>query len=784
MFILKTDFRKDLLVLFIITVLIGTILVLTGGYITKNYFSHMVSGVIGEYGEYDLLFILSGDKENIALEQIKKVVDSTLPGSVLKAGPRVAGSSNYLLKIPEEFKKEEVYSRIYTYFSDIPGIMSKNIITEPRLSIRGFRGETLPVIRPRIEKIEGIDFLYPIGNGIDVIVKSPELVPRVKEQINRILGEYKLLEIRYPLNQHPEDMEKKKKKIIGKIKDEIDGIKVYDVTGTVSSDRVSLLNSLKQMKDFLLSYATTVIISEVEDSSRYSVGGILTARNKDGEKILLKIINNKDNRITCLVQNGSLAADKSSLKVYYHNSENGITYIGQGRINNPRQDLAEALESLNEITPRLNSFLEQSEELITHSDRIGKDLKNINEGLARVEETSRKLNKTLDEWRKEGLTVFLYDLLAVLDDIERNIGDLENIKTELITTSNQLKEIAGLIEEKLVFVPRNNLYNELNDLKNLFLKLSTTLDQNYDLISRQIDGNNSMVASIDTWQDKIKSLLKVENTLNDNVNYDDIGEIASKIEESARVIDTANIENNLTSVRDLMVELKNGQIPVIMEQLTYIQNSLPEMEDKEIVETIELIDSYLAGQVIPGDQIQLLVSGNYKNQELREEVKGIVNNPSVSFFEMESGILQPNPRGELFRILSQVKAVISTIIALIFTLLVMMLDQTLIVSVIKLNGGRGYVYSFVVGGLTFSLICLLSRINFPYLNFNIEFLIGGVIGLIMALLSGMLNPVKKEEWEAGKALGFSPAGIMHEIIIPSGKPGLLYLLNLPKMIFK
>ena len=52
------------------------------------------------------------------------------------------------------------------------------------------------------------------------------------------------------------------------------------------------------------------------------------------------------------------------------------------------------------------------------------------------------------------------------------------------------------------------------------------------------------------------------------------------------------------------------------------------------------------------------------------------------------------------------------------------------------------------------------------------------------MLAGMLNPVSREEWEAGKALGLSPAEIMQEIIIPAAKPGLLYLLNYPKMIFK
>ena len=113
-----------------------------------------------------------------------------------------------------------------------------------------------------------------------------------------------------------------------------------------------------------------------------------------------------------------------------------------------------------------------------------------------------------------------------------------------------------------------------------------------------------------------------------------------------------------------------------------------------------------------------------------------------------------------------------------------MLDQTLIISVIKMNGKKGFIYSFLIGSIIFSSIYYLSQISFPYLNLKIIFLIGGILGIVVGLFSNMLNPVSKEEWEAGKALGFSAGEIMQEIIIPSGKPGLLYLLNYPRMRMK
>ncbi len=784
MFLLKTDFRKDILFLMILSILLGTGLVLIGGYVTDNYFANMVSGLIGEYGEYDLLFTLGSDKEEIALEQIKNIAADTLPGSQFKTGPRVAGSSNYLLKLPEKYKNEEIYINLGKYFSDIPGLMSKTIMTEPRLSIRGFRGVTRPVLRPLIEEIEGIAFLYPSGDGLDIIVKKPEMVPEVKKRLTELLSEYKILEIRYPLNEHPEKLPELQKEIYELIKNE--ATEIIDVTKNNDSGRVSLLTSLKQMKTFLLSYATKVII-KTENSESIPVGSRLMGASEDGRNFELEVIENKAGQLTALIQGGELDDTPVQELVVYYTDHRGnvLEELGYGIINNPRQDLVLALDKLNEITPSLTGFMAQSEQLVDFSGRISKDLANINQGLNQLEQTSQNLKNSLEEWQKEGLSTFLGEILVILDEIKNNIGDINDIQKELIQTSNKLKGGAGLIEEKLAFVPRNNsVYQQLNDLKLLFLQLATGLDDNYDLVAERLNNMGPVLDSIDNWKEKINSLLRVEESLNSGADWQKVEGIIDEIDKTASIIDTSQLQEKLQSIQELLVELQTTQLPVVLNQLTYIQDSLPDLQESEIVETINLIDSYIAGQVIPGDQIQLLIKGSFNSKGVVNKIKGVINNPAVTYIEMDAGILQPNTRGEIFNVLSQVRAVISTIIAFIFTILIMILDQTLIISILRLNRGNGSLYGFLSGGIIFSLICLLSQIRFPYLNFQTEFIIGGVFGLIIALLSRMLNPISEEEWEAGKALGFSPAEIMHEIIIPAGKPGLLYLLNYPKVIFR
>lgn len=785
MFLFKSDFKKDIIILMIATILLGSVLVMIGGYLTDNYFVTMVSGIIGDYGEYDLLFTIASDKEELAFEQIEKIANERLPGSSFRTGPKVAGSTNFFLQIPDEFKNEEIYVDLGKFFDDIPGVMSITTMTEPRLSIRGLRGTTRSILRPMIEEVEGVDFLYTSSDGLDIIVEKPELVADVQKEITDIIDTYTLLEIRYPLDYKVDNIEEIERDIINLVESDLDDVK--NVTGDNDPERLALLTSLEQMQTFLLSYASKVVIQDIEDSSDIFEGSRLLAQTEESTFLELKVIETSGGDVTALIEHGDIENISSKKVDVYSTDTKGQQgeFLARGVVNNPRQDLAVTLENLNEIDPTLDSFIAQSEELIGFSDKLSDNLGNVNQGLGELSDTSQKLTDSLNEWQQQGLSDFLDELLIILDDIRYNVGDISDIQRDLIKTSNRLKEGAALIEEKIAFVPRNNsVYEQLFDLKDVFLLLASNLDDNYDLVSERLDDMNPVISSIDGWQLNIQSLMKVEETLNSGTDLEEVEDIITEIEQTAEVLDTEQLQESLGSIQNILLELQNHQLPIILEQLSYIQNSLPDLKEEEIVETLNLIDSYIAGEVIPGEQIQLLLKGSYNSKSLIDNIKPIVNNPAVTYMEMDSGLLQPNPRAEIFNILTEVRAVISTIIALIFLLFIMILDQSLIISVLKLKNRFAYLYAFLSGGIILSMISFVGQIEFAYLNPQTEFLIGGILGLLVSLLSNMLNPVNYEEWEAGIALGFSPAEIMYEIIIPSGKPGLLYLLNYPKMIFK
>jgi hypothetical protein len=93
-------------------------------------------------------------------------------------------------------------------------------------------------------------------------------------------------------------------------------------------------------------------------------------------------------------------------------------------------------------------------------------------------------------------------------------------------------------------------------------------------------------------------------------------------------------------------------------------------------------------------------------------------------------------------------------------------------------------YAAGVGAIWLGGALALSGAQIPYLRLWHVALIGGVFGMLLALLAEKINPVNQEEVMAGLSLGLPFQTIMREIVIPAGRPGLLQLLNRWKMTMK
>ena len=90
-------------------------------------------------------------------------------------------------------------------------------------------------------------------------------------------------------------------------------------------------------------------------------------------------------------------------------------------------------------------------------------------------------------------------------------------------------------------------------------------------------------------------------------------------------------------------------------------------------------------------------------------------------------------------------------------------------------------YGMAIGAILLTTIFLLSGAGIPYLPWVGVPFIGALIGLVAAHYAEKISPVSSEEVMAGEALGLSMDEIMREIVIPSGRPGLMQKLNQRKL---
>ena len=119
-------------------------------------------------------------------------------------------------------------------------------------------------------------------------------------------------------------------------------------------------------------------------------------------------------------------------------------------------------------------------------------------------------------------------------------------------------------------------------------------------------------------------------------------------------------------------------------------DTLPDLSDAEIGQSIRLINTYLGGQVIPGERVQLLIQGERLNEkELEKIFQAELETPYLHTYSTSAGMVSPDARGEIFRILKEVRSIVAGLLAIIFTMIVLALDHATIFSTLKqLRAGR------------------------------------------------------------------------------------------------
>jgi exonuclease VII small subunit len=804
----------------IIVIIIGSGLSSGIGYLADNYFGDTVDGLLGDYGEFDFLLTINQELEDTATKEVRKIVSEEFPGSRLKKGISIAGKVNYFLRISDELRNTKVFSGVEKKFEQIVGLENASLITEPKIYLRGMVGSSNQILREKIANLAEVDFVLTAGSGLNVIIKSPTDLKVAKQKIEDILNRYQVLQIRFPIVYQSDEMADLNADLYKKLADQFSSEQIKNLYAGQKANLDDLIKTMSQMKKFLLEYATIVQVKlptdiEINSAQRLALSTKsteqLTAGDKIGsDSILLTPLEEEDGVLKTLISRGDSSQITNKEVYLLSNSDRVISSLGKAEIHQPRYLLKKAASETEEAVPRLNTILADIDGL---NQKLLGWLTEYQGNLSQVQTLQQKLTDQQGKLNNLGLEnqedfQRLLDItnkiVGITTNLESKLTKLSILQEELTDMSSDFKSFERGLERQLGILSLTGVESErLSDLNTSIRQLRKEITGETDLIVNKINQYNPLLNKLQNWNNNLEDFQQILKTgasgKLDSKRIEEVFNLAAKSLESM-VSDLENIErlkleDRLTNLKTKLVELDQLDLSLISKQLNQFQTALPDLKDEEITGTINLLDEYLAGQVVPGEVAYFMVSQDIDQEALKRSVDNYFTRQETKQIFTESGVIEPNIRGQLFRILGEVRETLTALIALIFTALLLFLDSSLVmVSMQYLNARRdnklirflnsSYLYGALLGALLLSSIFYISQARLPYLSWVHILLIGTVLGILAANKAKSINPINRSEFLAGESLGLNYTEIMQEIVIPAGRPCFLKLLNAREMVFK
>ncbi|HBT17517.1 MAG TPA: hypothetical protein DEB05_11260, partial [Firmicutes bacterium] len=200
---------------------------------------------------------------------------------------------------------------------------------------------------------------------------------------------------------------------------------------------------------------------------------------------------------------------------------------------------------------------------------------------------------------------------------------------------------------------------------------------------------NPLVRTLLEWKAKTtklaNQLAKVESLIGgQGSSFETITELTGLTTDSLRQfeeLDFSALRQGLDPFEADLGALEEANLMMIIDELKMIKSSLPKLKDEEIGKTISLLDNYLGGEVTPGEKVQLFVNAGYKKEEVTQMVAEFFASDQVRIQALPPGVLQPDVRNEVSRLLGEVRGVIAAIAVIIMGILAFLQDQAPILAI-------------------------------------------------------------------------------------------------------
>lgn len=835
----KNKFLKDAIILFAVGSVCSAIFATGFALATDKYFAKAVTGVIGDYGEYDLMFQGKAELEKSLGSQIKEVVSKNFPGAKLKKGISVAGVSTYFLGLPSKYHTQAVFNSFDDKFKNLPGNAGFSIMTEPRLTVSSVPAALFDRVSKRISKLKGVAFVFKDGNNIGVILKNSDANETVNNQIKDILGEQQLLEIRLSSeNTSTEELMELGRKLTDALKHLPGYENVEDITFSNGVDEYgAAVSTLSEMKRFLLAYASQVQIIpdegvELQPEELLVVNGKNIQALKSGEKldplaVVVKVTETSPDAVNGLIIQGDaefLGEDKTTYRI--EDGEKIGKPVARVQVSSRKRQLIYATEQaigfLNQLDAAIENFNDNSDSTVLTVDGIG----NTYHKVAEVQEALNNIENSIDGLSGKVDTDSIFKMARLIDSVgddfdylAQNFGRVRLLESRFSEATAGLDLAGDILDSSLAnkeTAGNGGIFDKLLLLNEQLRSITETLRNRARQLDNFINNFNPIVTVLGNWRNKARDFAREAGAFGtlftpgseSQKHLKELLDSTDDILSGVTDYDEAAVKSGLETLSKEVFKSEEIDFTALTEELGKIKNSLPQLLDEEIGNSVSLIDKYVGGDSGDiGDKLQICVAADVR-RNLGDPVIVDVAGNVREIYSLPIGSIQPDVRSELYKILSEVRSVIAALVVLILWILAFILDHSLIISMLKQTypsflPERSYnkssslsnhlyeflrrvisastLYSFAIGAAWLWCAFSISGAEVPYLSYGNLALMGGFLGIFIAALAEKINPVNKEEIMAGLSMGLPFVLIMREIVIPDGRPGLLQILNKRRM---
>lgn len=765
--------KKDIIILLLVSILLGSITAISISLASNAYFSKTISNLVGDSGEYDVIITVREEMKQDSIEYIQKIIQDTIPGAQFKEGPTLSGKTSFFIGLPDSFKTKDSYDNLNKIFGSIPGGAAVGILTEPRLTIRGVPEGAKKMLMDNIGKMDGVKFTFNDGASIGVLLTNANKNTAVSQQIKELLDQYQVIEISFPVGSEPANPIRSGNNIATAMEQnlKLELAQNASVDGK-NDDMTSMVSTMIELKRFLSSYASKVVVAP--GGSAYHSGDTIVFQGADTAAPVNGGVPDKNNviaTVSAVRSDGSAEAsimqgDSSQLtNPQGYSLVNNIigNPIGMASYRSPRQELGKALG--------------ETTKLVTQVPGFAKD--------------AQSMSKVA---------------FGVLDQYNHSLNSMDQTLTEIKNAGSTMENAT----RGLTNIDTSALQNQVDNSAKTMGTLANTL-QVVKLLNGDVNGAIGDVTATQQGLNNVKTTLGALNNVASDarqakVVVDDVVDKGQATVASLRSFDANSARANLNDAGSRLAQVQQVNVPLITTQLQYMAVAVPNMKDDEINHSVALLDKFIAGQVIPGARIQILTTNNISTDAVMPFVVNEVGNNNASLYSTAVGIIEPDPRGQMMSVLAEVKAILAGLTAIAITVVYLALDHTALMTVFKrrrlarkipVKGFRGFVlrlvgvftaperqYGMLIGAVLLTSMFVLSQGGIPYLPWVGVPVVGALLGLLVATYTDKISPVSSDEIMAGEALGLSFEEIMREIVIPSGRPGLMQQLNKRVMKFK